>query len=73
MELSNIVSTVFGKVQGYKEREICIFKGIPYASPPVIHRRFLPPFPPKPWKDVRRFVEFGPISPQIPYLFTHHL
>ncbi len=35
MEKSNIVETKTGKIQGYKEEGLEIFKGIPFAEPPI--------------------------------------
>jgi para-nitrobenzyl esterase len=37
-----------------------IFRGIPFAAPPVGDLRWRPPQPVKPWKGVRKAVEFGP-------------
>ena len=43
------VEGVRGNCQGYT-----VFKGIPYAAPPVGGLRFAPPQPPVPWSGVRR-------------------
>ena len=40
--------------------EIRIFKGIPYAAPPVGPLRWRPPQPVAPWTSVRNTDEFGP-------------
>ena len=41
-----------------------VFKGIPYAAPPVGSLRWMPPQPVEPWSGIRSTEEFGPISPQ---------
>lgn len=39
---------------------IRVFKGIPFAAPPVGDLRWKPPQPPRPWDDVRAAGEWGP-------------
>lgn len=41
-----------------------VYKGIPYAAPPVGGLRFRPPVPPVAWTEPRRFDDFGPACPQ---------
>lgn len=60
-----IVETKPGKIQGLFQNGLYIFKGIPYAAPPVEDLRWLPPQPVPPWKNVRPAREFRPIAPQI--------
>ena len=59
-----IVATKSGKIAGSFENDLYIFKGIPYAAPPVGDLRWLPPQPVKKWDGVREAKKFGPIAPQ---------
>jgi len=60
-----IAETISGKVEGAVEGGINIFKGIPYAAPPVGVRRWLPPAPPRPWQGVRSARAFGNVAAQM--------
>ena len=42
------------------EGKLRVFKGIPYASPPVGLARWKPPSPMPRWAGVRQATEFGP-------------
>jgi para-nitrobenzyl esterase len=60
-----VAQTRSGKVKGVLETTgTLVFKGIPYAKPPVGKLRFKPPQPPKPWSDTFKAVMFGPVAPQ---------
>ena len=59
-----IVETKAGKISGSYQEALYLFKGIPYAAPPIGKRRWLPPQPVKPWKGVRQARNFGRIAPQ---------
>ena len=63
-----IVPTTAGPVLGATESGLEVFRGIPYAAPPVDDRRWLPPAPVLPWTDVRDATSFGPACPQDPDL-----
>ncbi len=58
-----IAETATGKVQGFIDRDIQVFKGIPYGAD-TAPRRFKAPRPPETWKGVRFALEFGPRAPQ---------
>lgn len=58
-----IARTKAGKVRGYRDRDICVFKGIPYGEDTAKHR-FQPSVPPAPWTGVRDALTFGPVAPQ---------
>lgn len=60
----SIVETRDGKVAGAVEDGAHVFRGIPFAQPPVGPLRFAPPQPPEPWAGVRPATEFGPVSHQ---------
>jgi para-nitrobenzyl esterase len=53
-----------GLVSGVKTGEVWVFKGIPYAAPPVGELRWKPPQPVEPWSGVRACTEFAPACPQ---------
>ena len=55
-----IISTDSGLVSGTSAGEVRIFKGIPFAAPPVGPLRWREPQPVEPWTGVRRCVTFGP-------------
>ena len=59
------VPTESGMVDGVNEGVIRVFKGIPYAAPPVGERRWRAPEPAPAWQDVRQANTFSPICPQI--------
>lgn len=60
---SPIATTTSGKVRGFTDQGILVFKSIPYGDDTAKHR-FQPPTPPTPWKDVRDCLAFGPQAPQ---------
>jgi para-nitrobenzyl esterase len=59
-----IVKIKSGKIEGSFEDGLYVFKGIPYAAPPVGKLRWMPPQPVKPWDNVRPAKKFGAIAPQ---------
>ncbi|MFR9796831.1 carboxylesterase/lipase family protein [Streptomyces sp. MS06] len=62
-----VVTTGYGAVRGRREDGVVVFRGIPYAAPPVGPRRFRPPEPPEPWDGIRDAGAFGPTAPKPPY------
>ncbi|KAG5851504.1 hypothetical protein ANANG_G00094120 [Anguilla anguilla] len=70
-ESDPVVSTVYGKLRGFKKEltneilgPVIQFLGVPYAAPPTGERRFQPPEPPVSWPDVRNATQLGPVCPQ---------
>ena len=55
-----------GKVQGVKEGEVLVYKGIPFAAPPVGDLRGKAPSPVLPWKGTRKADHFAPAALQDP-------
>lgn len=53
------VETKSGKLRGANQEGIDVFRGIPYAAPPVGELRWRPPQPVKKWEGVRDAVNFG--------------
>lgn len=60
---SPIASTRSGKVRGYVDNGISVFKGIRYGAD-TTKRRFMPPLPPESWSGVRDALSYGPSAPQ---------
>ncbi|MET0536164.1 MAG: carboxylesterase family protein [Steroidobacter sp.] len=59
-----IVHAPAGAVRGAVIDGQHVFKGIPYALPPVGERRWKPPAPMPTWNDVRDAKQFGPACQQ---------
>jgi para-nitrobenzyl esterase len=57
------VETDSGKVRGYVNRDVWVFRGIPYAEPTSGVNRFMPPVKVKPWAGVRSCLTYGPACP----------
>nr|MDA8247710.1 carboxylesterase family protein [Rhodospirillales bacterium] len=60
------VATAAGRLRGSLADGVRVFRGIPYAAPPVGPLRFRPPAPLPPWSGVRPALDFGPAAVQPP-------
>jgi len=59
-----VVTTVSGKLEGVQREDIFIFRGVPYATPPVGEKRWLPPEPLRQWQGIREAKKLGAVAPQ---------
>ena len=60
-----VATTKVGKLEGEYRDGLYIFKGVPYAEPPVGKLRWMPPQLVKKWDGVRPAKEFGAMAPQL--------
>ncbi|MGD0239159.1 MAG: carboxylesterase family protein [Streptosporangiaceae bacterium] len=65
-----VVRTAAGQVRGRTENGVAVFRGIPFAQPPVGDLRFAAPQPARAWDGVREAAMFGPPPPQSGFLLT---
>lgn len=54
-----VVKTTAGLVKGQVEDGLAVFKGIPFAKPPVGDLRWRAPQPPEVWSGVKEAARFG--------------
>ncbi|MCD8337714.1 MAG: carboxylesterase family protein [Lachnospiraceae bacterium] len=66
--------TKYGIVRGVRgnNRGFTVFRGIPYAKPPVGELRFAPPQELDPWDGVKLCSEFGNMSVQMREVYGHY-
>ena len=55
-----IVNAPAGAIEGLVEGDLRVFKGIPYAQPPIGSARWTPPSAMPPWTSSRKATVFGP-------------
>lgn len=69
-EKAEVRSVTGGQVQGKlvsnwgRKPDLAVYKGIPYAAPPVGEYRWQPPQAVTPWQGVKTTEDYGPICPQ---------
>ena len=61
-----VVTAPAGALRGEALEAIHVFRGIPYAQPPVRQLRWRPPVPAEAWDGVRDATRFGPACHQPP-------
>jgi para-nitrobenzyl esterase len=59
-----IIATKSGKVEGQFQEGLYVFRGIPYAAPPIGDLRWTPPQRVKPWDGIRPAMKYGAVAPQ---------
>jgi len=62
--VTTVATTRQGRLEGARARRGVVFRGIPYARPPVGARRFRAPEPPEAWTGTREARRFGASAPQ---------
>ena len=62
-----IITTQNGKLRGVVEDEIFVWKGVPFAQPPVDELRWQAPQPLNSWEGIRDATEYGNICPSTSY------
>jgi para-nitrobenzyl esterase len=65
-----IVATRSGKVEGIEREGIQVFRGIPYARPPIGNLRWRPPQVEREWDGVRDASQFSAQSAQTEFALT---
>ncbi|HEY1751653.1 MAG TPA: carboxylesterase family protein [Caulobacteraceae bacterium] len=59
------VTTDAGALLGVRDGPVTVYKGVPFAAPPVGELRWRPPRPVAAWAGVRRADAFTPACPQV--------
>ena len=64
VQQASTVEAPAGTTEGRMEGNLRVFKGIPFALPPVGQGRWRPPSPMPRWKGIRKATDFGPACVQ---------
>ena len=59
-----LLTTPLGKLRGERNGPLRVFRGVPFAEPPIGPLRFGPPHPKQPWTGVRDATHFAAASLQ---------
>ncbi|MDC8831987.1 carboxylesterase/lipase family protein [Alteromonas gilva] len=63
----NQVTVTGGTIEGSLTPQLAVFKGIPFAAPPVGDLRWRPPQPVTPWQGVKQTTDYGNDCMQLPF------
>src|SRR4051812_29132598 len=69
--MSTQVDTRYGSVGGQDDDGLVVFRGVPFAAPPIGPRRFRAPEPAEPWNGVRPALRFSLPGPQLDDMPLH--
>lgn len=58
---SEIIKTSYGLVQGTSDGQVTVYRGVPFAAPPLGNLRWREPQPVAPWKRVLKVDAFKPM------------
>ena len=64
-EVTRVITTSYGRVQGLVNNGVHTFKGIRYGAPPIGELRWMPPQKPEPWKTILDCSSYGAPAMQI--------
>lgn len=67
-----VVHAAAGDLRGKDQGGVAVFRGVPYAKPPVGERRWRPAEPLPAWRGVREATRFGAACMQPPSPFQDH-
>jgi para-nitrobenzyl esterase len=65
-----MVETGLGRLEGFEKDGVRVFRGVPYAKPPVGALRFRAPEPIEPWSGVRDATRYGLAAHQPPLMLA---
>lgn len=71
VQLMVTVRTKYGTLEGEQQYGYSVFRGIPYAAPPVGRLRFAPAQPPLSWTGIRDAKQFG--APALQLFTSNHV
>lgn len=64
--MAAVAETAKGRLAGALSGNVAVFRGVPYAAPPVGALRWAPPAPHRGWAGTRDATKDGPVPPQLP-------